>query len=263
MTGLTMFDSVSLDQIPADAQFLAAYVDGRFANVAEARDRFPHARILSIAVFAAHDADALDIESGDATPGQAVAWYERQKARGVTRPCLYASASVMQSDVVGVLMAAKIPRSSVRLWSAHYTGVPHICSASSCGLTSIEMDGTQFTDNALGRNLDESLLAADFFGTPPSPVPAWQEALMNTLPTLNPGAEDKPGHVFYVHRMQALVSVIGQVKDIASAACLETTGVFDTATVTALKAVQGSFGLTQDAICGPKTWAALVTGQHG
>ena len=148
MTGyLTMLDSIGADQLPAgDAFFYAGYVDGDFADYDAIRTRFPHAQVLSIAVFASNDAECLDIESGDATPDEAAGWYFRQKTRGVERPCLYASADAMEQDVLPALNAAGIGRSSVRLWSAHYTGTPHICGPSTCGLMSIDADGCQYTD---------------------------------------------------------------------------------------------------------------------
>jgi hypothetical protein len=146
-----MFDSVDLAQIPAGAQAAACYVNGRFANSAEARDRFPRARILTIAVTADADADCLDIETGDATPGQAAAWFLRQKARGVSRPCLYASASVMDTQVIPALNAAGIGAGEIRLWSAHYTMAAHICGPATCRAMSISADGTQWTDRAMGR----------------------------------------------------------------------------------------------------------------
>lgn len=170
MTELTMFDSVDLDQIPASPQAVACYVNGRFANSAEARDRFPHAHILTIAISADADADVLDIETGDATPAQAAAWFLRQKARGVNRPCLYASASVMDTQVIPTLDAAGIGPREIRLWSAHYTHTPHICGPRSCGAVSADMDGTQWTDRADGRNLDQSLLRPDFFAVPAPPA---------------------------------------------------------------------------------------------
>jgi hypothetical protein len=257
---LTMFDSAFNNQFPPDAEAVAGYVDGHVGdqpNAAWLKTHFPHAHVLTIANSATRDADCLDIEQGDATPAQAVAWYERQRGKGAARPCLYASVSVMQADVVPVLLAAKISRSSVRLWSAHYTGAAHICGPASCKEMSIEADGTQWTSNALGRDLDESVLAADFFG---SPVPAWQEAMMNALPTLKQGAADTPGHVYFVSRMQALVRVIGEINGLTLAACLEVTRTFDAATTAGLKQVQGHFGLTADGVCGPKSWSVLVTG---
>ena len=254
---ITMFDSVTISQIPPNPSAVAGYVDGRFANVAELRDMFPHARVLSIAVNAAHDADCLDIETGDATPGQAAAWFLRQKARGVNRPCLYASAFVMDTEVIPALEAAGIGPREIRLWSAHYTHTPHVCGPASCRELGRTADGTQWTNRAMGRNLDQSLLSDDFFGTPAS---NWTENLVNKLPTLQQGAADKAGQVFFVHRMKALLAMLGQVKSIPSAACLPVNGEFDNATAVALKAVQASFGITADGVCGPKTWGALIAG---
>lgn len=163
MADLVMYDSVDLGQVPADAQAVAGYVGGRWPTAAQIPGRFPRARLLTIAVSAGEDADCLDIETGDATPGDAAGWYGRQKARGVTRPCLYASAGLMESGVVPAIRAAGIARPAVRLWSAHYTGSAHICGPGSCGLMSVPADGTQWTDRALGRDLDASVLAANFF----------------------------------------------------------------------------------------------------
>ena len=95
------------------------------------------------------------------------------------------------------------------------------------------------------------------------PAQNWTETLVNNLPTLQQGAVDKAGHVFYVHRLQALIACIGQIKSIPSAAALRVDGDFNGATTAALKAVQGSFGLAQDGIAGQKTWSVLVTGSAG
>jgi peptidoglycan hydrolase-like protein with peptidoglycan-binding domain len=93
-----------------------------------------------------------------------------------------------------------------------------------------------------------------------APAQDWQEALMNKLPALQQGAADKAGAVFYVHRMQALLACVGRIKAIPSAACVIASGEFDAGTAAGLKAVQGSFGLTQDGVCGPQTWGVLVAG---
>jgi len=106
---IRMFDAINPDQLPSGSGYAyAGYVSGRWPDYATIKAKFPHARVLSIAIDAEHDADCLDIETGDATPSQAVAWYERQRKRGITRPCLYASASVMQANVVPVLLAAAV-----------------------------------------------------------------------------------------------------------------------------------------------------------
>jgi hypothetical protein len=168
---IAMFDSVDVSQIPNDADAVAGYVNGLFQTAPELAARFAHGRVLTIAVSAGADAECLDIETGDAAPPEAAGWYARQRARGVTRPCLYASASVMETGIVPVIRAGRIVRSAVRLWSAHYTGVAHICGPRSCGAVSIDMDGTQWTDRAFSRNLDQSLVAADFFGSIRAPTP--------------------------------------------------------------------------------------------
>jgi len=169
---LRMFDAVDLSQIPSGADAYAGYVDGAWPTAPTLRARFPGAHILSIAVFPDDDADCLDIEQGDATPQQAPAWVRRQQARGISRPVLYCSASVV-NQVLGNLAAAGISRSEVRLWSAHYTGTSgHICGPGTCmyidpaGRPVPPCDGTQWTSRAFGRNLDESLLCDDFFGAP-------------------------------------------------------------------------------------------------
>ena len=206
--------------------------------------------MLSIAVFASNDADCLDIESGDATPDEAAGWYERQKARGVERPCLYASADAMEQEVLPILEGAGIARSSVRLWSAHYTGSPHICAPSSCGLMSIEADGTQFTDSFDGADVDASLLLADFFGAAPPPAPApanWTEALVRELPVLQQGATGSD-----VRTVQALCVARGQHTKVD--------GAFGPATGQSVKAAQRSAGVTEDGVVGPVTWGVLITG---
>ena len=169
-----MWDSAADDQLPPDGEAYAGYVDGSVGNqpnYAYVVAHFPYAHHLSIANDPAHNADTLDVEPGDASPEAVPGWYARQRERGMQRPCLYASVSAMETFAVPLIQAARIPRSQVRLWTAHYQG-EHICGPSSCGELSIEADGTQWTNSAMGRTLDQSLLAADFFG-PVTPPPDW------------------------------------------------------------------------------------------
>jgi hypothetical protein len=70
---------------------------------------------------------------------------------------------------VTALGGAGISRAAVRLWSAHYGQGKHICGPGTCGLTRHACDGTQWTDSALGRNLDESILLSNFF-SPSAPA---------------------------------------------------------------------------------------------
>jgi hypothetical protein len=157
-----MYDSITLEAIPGDAPAVAGYVGGHWPTYLQLRKRFPHARRLSIAVSAHEDAECLDVEPGDAVPEQAAAWVRRQLGRGVKRPVVYTSVSQLQA-LVDLLEREGVYRHQVRLWSAHYTMHPHICGPD-CGFGLREhADATQYTDKALGRSLDESLVMAGFW----------------------------------------------------------------------------------------------------
>jgi hypothetical protein len=165
---VVMFDTTTLNAIPVDASAVAGYVGGMWPTYFRLVEMFPNAHHLSIAVDSDEDAECLDIEVGDARPPDAPAWVRRQLERGVARPVVYASVSLM-AETVACLRATGVERSSVRLWTAHYTHVPHVCSTE-CGLEGVtSVDATQWTDRALGLNLDESLCSDTFLGPPPPP----------------------------------------------------------------------------------------------
>jgi hypothetical protein len=159
---VTMYDSVDVKQIPVAAKAVAGYVNGHWPTFASLMARFPNAYRLSIAVNASTDAECLDIENGDATPAQAPAWVKRQLQRGTKRPVVYSSVSQMPA-VLSALTTAGIKRSDVRVWTAHYTGKAHVCTAA-CGYGTIDADATQYDNHAFGKNLDASLCKPDFFG---------------------------------------------------------------------------------------------------
>ncbi len=94
------------------------------------------------------------------------------------------------------------------------------------------------------------------------PAVNWTETLVNSLPALQQGNRDHPGTVQFVHRMQALVKVVGDINRLPGASAVKADGNFGQAARTGLLQVQKFFGLTEDGICGPKTWAALVAGQR-
>jgi hypothetical protein len=250
-SGITCFDTAFNDQFPPGAAAYAAYVDGGIGsqpNYAYIVSAFPQAHHLSIALFPDRDADALDVESGAAQASDIPGWYARQRARGIARPVIYAGAYNMETVVVPVVQSLPGARSSVRLWSAHYGLGEHICSPSSCKAVSIAMDGTQWCDDAMGRTLDQSLLTADFFGTPPapSPAPAWQEAMMQALPLVTEGDKDTQA----VRTVQGLLCARGHAVTVD--------GNFGPATLAALVAFQRARGLAPDGKCGPSTWPALM-----
>lgn len=100
-------------------------------------------------------------------------------------------------------------------------------------------------------------------GTAPAPGQDWTDAMIANLPVLTQGSADKAGAVAYVHRLQALVKVIGDINKIPAASAVAATGSFDRTTSLGVLAIQKFFGLTEDGTAGQRTWAALIAGQHG
>lgn len=166
---VVMYDSITLSEIPADAPAVAGYVGGRWPTFPQLAVRWPRAHRLSIAVNASQRARCLDIEPGDATPGQAPGWFRSLADSSEGKPVLYSSASTV-GPVIATMSAAGIARNRYLIWSAHYTYREHICAPSVCGYPAA--DATQWTDKALGRNLDRSLCSDQFFAAAPAPAPA-------------------------------------------------------------------------------------------
>jgi hypothetical protein len=237
MVNTVMYDAIEPSLIPSDAVAVAGYVDGHWPTFASLAAMFPRALRLSIAVIAVNDADCLDVENGDATAAQAPAWVRRQRARGASQPCLYASASNM-AGVMAALADDGVSLDDVRLWSAHYGAGEHICGPASCGLVNRVMDGTQWTSSALGRNLDQSLLAPGFF--------PWYDLLMAEIPTVHPGSTGQ-----FVKNWQSLL--------IARGYSLTMDGDFGAITEAYTKAFQVSRNLVPDGIAGPVTYTEALT----
>jgi hypothetical protein len=149
-----MYDSVSVDQIPTDAEAAAGYVNGAFANYPQIVARTPHAHHLSISVRASGDAECLDVETGDATPSEAPAWVRRQLARGVHTPVLYANASTMPA-VRAALDAAGLHRSDYSLWVAHFDGIAQVPAG---------YDAKQYEEHKSSPHADLSICLEEFFG---------------------------------------------------------------------------------------------------
>ena len=216
-------------------------------------------------------ADILDVEDGAATIPDCPWWAKRaladfKSARrpGQRSPAIYCSASNV-SAVVNALISGGIT-SGIGLFVANWSLTEAQALADVLAAAGpFPITGIQFTDDGpYDTSVFSTAWLADQSGKPKPPVPpvipAWQEKIMNTLPVLAEGAQDEPGHVFYVGRMQALVAEYGRITGLPAAAAQEPTGVFDAATKTAVQAVQEHMHLTQDGIVGPVTWGVLITG---
>lgn len=205
---IRMYDSVTVDNLPAGNPAYLGYVNGHFPTFAALKVRFPHAHLLDLTVFSSGEATGCDVETQDMSVSQAIPWVKAAIARGVYRPVIYANAGTMVSVALN-LQAAGIGRKTVRLLSAHYEAGVHICSPLSCAYTVAghvvpSCDGTQWRDNAPGNNgtlIDESILDDGFFAPRPQPPVAVRKAGEMILVTIDrstvPDGIDWPG-VFLV-----------------------------------------------------------------
>src|SRR5215469_15094238 len=114
-----MYDSVTLTAVPKNPHAVAAYVDGKYANIEEARHMFPHARILPISVGSGVPCACYDIETGDYKPNDVPVLYARAIKENIWRPCFYANLSTMP-EVRKQIEATTSNRASYRLWVAYY-----------------------------------------------------------------------------------------------------------------------------------------------
>jgi hypothetical protein len=148
-----MFDTTTVSTVPARPFALAGYTGGFWPTFRLLRRRWPSAHTVSIAISAREHAACLDVEPGDATPGEVVGWYWADRHAGYGKPCVYSDWWEYTHQIRPVLTGARINRSQVWEWDASYTGRPHIDPG---------FDATQWTDKAFGRNLDESLVLRSF-----------------------------------------------------------------------------------------------------
>lgn len=120
MTTRTMYDSVDPNALPRTAEMVAGYVTGIYKWPPHAWAHWPRKNEVHIDVNATYpqDSDVLDIERGDAGPGQARAWIEERVKYG--RACLYFSRSLM-----GAVEEAVRGLPGVDVWVADWTEHPH------------------------------------------------------------------------------------------------------------------------------------------
>jgi hypothetical protein len=118
-----MYDSVTLANCPTDGQLYACYVDGAYANKAEAIRRFPGKRIVLITVTGSTlNAHVADVETGDLSPASGASWAKRRKAAGYF-PTLYCNTSTRPAVEAACHAVGLTVGRDVWIWEAHYDGV--------------------------------------------------------------------------------------------------------------------------------------------
>jgi hypothetical protein len=119
----TMYDAVTPAHIPASAQMVAGYLNGSYAWSAADWARFPNAVKVQISTQARWTVGhVLDVETGDATPTQAVGWVQTRRRWGAD-PSVYCNYSTWAS-VRAAFQAAGV--AEPHYWIARYNGVQEV-----------------------------------------------------------------------------------------------------------------------------------------
>jgi hypothetical protein len=246
------YDDVNLNLIPASAGYIFAYLNGRYANYAAARKRFPRAQVLGITVEASEDGAVLDVENGDATIAGIYQWLERRKSLGA-KGVVYHSAGDIDHMMATMNANGFKHGTDYYLWSAHYTGTPHVCGPYSCGqVRTVTVDGTQWTSTYNRVSLDASTWGAwpDLSLLVARPAPAgvtWADWPAST--ELREGSEGAAVKVLQTALRDS---------DLEGCRGVTVTGSVETQTLTALRNFQEKKGLAVDGIAGPETRKALA-----
>ena len=148
-----MYDSTRAKNIPADAEYVAGYLDqvpgtGKIAKWSQPEwDRFTKAKLkIRLVKNASTNAgDALDVEERLAKPGEAPGWVKKRRAAG-TDPIVYCNMATWPA-VIRAFNAADVAHP--HYWIARYDGIQN--------LPSIKVDGKTY--NAFAKQYaDDQML---------------------------------------------------------------------------------------------------------
>jgi LysM repeat protein len=154
-----MYDSVTVTDIPATAKLVAGYVDGRYNNINALHRRFPHAVVVGIATNAhTNDGHVLDVETGDATPKEAVQWVVMRRHAGKD-PSVYCNASAWP-HVKAAFKAAHV--NEPHYWIAQWDGSAKVPEGAVA---------KQYKDAEPGHHYDTSVVKTYWPGVDSKPAP--------------------------------------------------------------------------------------------
>lgn len=158
----SMFDGITPGEVPAGATLYAGYLNGNWPSCAALAAAHPAAVHVSISVTAgANVGQVLDVETGDATPGEAVNWVLTRRHAGAD-PTVYCNTSTWP-QVRAAFQTHDVPEP--HYWLAQYDGVATIPAAwSSAGVVA-----KQYADKG---GYDISVVADYWPGVDPEPTPA-------------------------------------------------------------------------------------------
>jgi hypothetical protein len=174
-----MKDSVTWQAIPVDTPVVGGYVaPSRYSWPPEAWARFPNSVQVKITPSTSaygRGIHVLDVESGDATPGEVPGWVNASRTAG-QEPSVYLSSSVWAAAINACVSAnVAVPH----FWIADWNNVQNLPSITvgGVGYTAV---AHQYADPAHGSggNYDNSVVADYWPGVDPAPteddVPTYQ-----------------------------------------------------------------------------------------
>lgn len=168
------YDSITAADIPANAQIVAGYCDGRFSWSNADWARFPNVPAVRIACFAStNDGQVLDVETGCAAPAEAPDWVLKRRAAGVD-PTVYVNWSNWD-----LTRAAFIQQGVAQphWWLASYDGVATIPAGAVA---------KQYANSSMSGGHYDLSVVADYWpgvdrpwgSTTPAEIPVLQEVPM-------------------------------------------------------------------------------------
>ena len=171
----TIYDSVTPGSLPSN-QPAAVYADGAYA--ASASQVSGHHSVLWIDTNGSDpNANALDVEPGDATPAGAATWVQAHLAQPHSVAIIYTMRSDWSAVQAAVGGLPSWEQSHVRYWIADPTGVPHV------------VPGSSATQWYWGSNYDISTANPNFAAVAEVRPPGADRAPGATVPpTVAPGA---------------------------------------------------------------------------
>jgi hypothetical protein len=129
------YDAVAVATMPADAEFIGAYIDGWSPTLATVRAQFPNVPVDHIATFTTGStagAHVCDCENGDDTPASAAQWAHEEILAGRS-PTIYVEVEnfrAVEQALGDYGLAFGLGPGQVKCWSAYWNGVAELVTTS-------------------------------------------------------------------------------------------------------------------------------------
>jgi hypothetical protein len=232
--------------------WVAGYVDGLYAWTTTEWDLFngvsgPATELVTIAVTAAFDGgDVLDVENGDASPGQTAGWISMRKAAGLYRPTIYCSAATVPAVRVGT--GNWILNQDYDLWVADWVGhaFQYRCADGKLAAATQYASGS-WADFDVAYDPGWPHRSPAPAPTPPPPTPVPNKVPEPVLQLGSTGGA--------VRLLQSLLNGRPVIHEFPAPLVVD--GDFGLKTKAVVEALQRNNKLVVDGIVGPHTWGVL------